>query len=88
MIHGMIWYIQLHLSTNQQNMYVYIYSNWVIGDNYGDGSHCTFFRDCSFAGRTIEFCKEDDCWFATEGICGANTCYKDGHCGMTINHKL
>ena len=50
---------------------------------YGGGSHCDLFGgNCGYAARTGAFCEEDDCWFETEGICGANTCYVDPHCGM------
>ena len=68
---------------------IYIYSNWVIGDDYGHGSHCNLFGGaCTWEARSTSFSPEDGSWFETEGICGANTCYMDGHCGMyEYNYK-
>jgi len=52
---------------------------WVLPE-YGGGSNCDLFGSCAASWRMGAFCVEDDCWFETEGICGANTCYVDPHC--------
>ena len=62
---------------------IYIYSNWVIGDDYGDGSHCNLFTGgCRFSARSRAFSPEDDAWFEREELCAANTCYTDASCGI------
>eukprot|EP01084_Bolivina_argentea_P158398 275922_1 len=53
--------------------------NWV-KDEWGGGSNCDLFGGCEFGHRSSKFCVEDRCWFETEGICGANSCYFDPHC--------
>eukprot|EP00486_Rosalina_sp_Unknown_P005000 CAMPEP_0201566878 /NCGR_PEP_ID=MMETSP0190_2-20130828/6992_1 /ASSEMBLY_ACC=CAM_ASM_000263 /TAXON_ID=37353 /ORGANISM="Rosalina sp." /LENGTH=554 /DNA_ID=CAMNT_0047986173 /DNA_START=392 /DNA_END=2056 /DNA_ORIENTATION=+ len=54
--------------------------DWV-KDEYGGGSHCDIFGGgCGFGTRAVAYSIEDGAWFDTEGICGANTCYTDGHC--------
>ena len=66
-----------------------MFSNEVLPE-FGGGSHCDLFGNasepittkCKFEPRVNAFCEEDDCWFDAEGICAANTCYTDEHCGM------
>ena len=77
-IHGM--FISHSIYIVEDNKDHTIYSDWVLPE-YGGGSHCDLFGACSFAARSAAFTNEDDAWFETEGICGANTCYKDSHCG-------
>lgn len=50
---------------------------------------CHLFADCSFKKRVLPFYNHRDggAFIASEGLCGANMCYTDGHCGAMFKKE-